>query len=383
MNSGNLVPSDHDRPEPAEAEIQFALVIARMIDTAKNSPDDLRQVIYDLARYKLQEQFTNADAKHVKRTQQALESAIRGVEAFSKQNVAIPSAVAPPPLVALGDPDVAPPAPRRLPPELIHEVPMRPRQWIDRGPRAGVSTPILPWPYAKRTLMMFSIVVGLLAAIQQRERLTFWIQNLPKLEKQIALQEQRPPTPAINDRPPEPPPKKPTPLRPTDYGVYALSNDSLIELQLLPGEPPDIRVAISADLKVPSRTILPNGHPKFIVFRKDIASSVSDHADVRVVAKIYREFAPGVAGKKPSGEDVWVMRNVAFPFRVSPVKDDPQMYELHSADPALELSPGRYALVLKNEAYDFSVEGQPVDPKQCMERIVGSNGTFYSDCKKL
>jgi hypothetical protein len=61
----------------------------------------------------------------------------------------------------------------------------------------------------------------------------------------------------------------------------------------------------------------------------------------------------------------------------------PKMYELHSADPALELTPGRYALVLKTESYDFSIEGEPVDPKQCIERIIGSNGTFYSDCRKL
>jgi hypothetical protein len=76
------------------------------------------------------------------------------------------------------------------------------------------------------------------------------------------------------------------------------------------------------------------------------------------------------------------MRNVAFPFRLSPVSDNPEMLELHSEDPALELTPGRYALVLKTQAYDFSIEGVPTDPKQCIERIASSNGTFYSDCKK-
>ena len=67
--------------------------------------------------------------------------------------------------------------------------------------------------------------------------------------------------------------------------------------------------------------------------------------------------------------------------RSSPLSDNPDMYELHSEDPGLELTPGRYALVLKNQSYDFSVEGQPVDSKQCIERIVASNGTYYSDCK--
>ena len=62
--------------------------------------------------------------------------------------------------------------------------------------------------------------------------------------------------------------------------------------------------------------------------------------------------------------------------------DSPEMYEIHSEDPALELSPGRYALILKNQAYDFTVEGTIVDPRQCIERIVASSGTFYTDCKK-
>jgi hypothetical protein len=57
------------------------------------------------------------------------------------------------------------------------------------------------------------------------------------------------------------------------------------------------------------------------------------------------------------------------------------MYELHSEDPALELTLGRYALIMKTQVYDFSVEGLTVDSRQCIERTVASNGTFYSDCK--
>jgi hypothetical protein len=41
MSSGHLIPSDHDRQEPASNEVQFALVIARMIETVKNSPEDM------------------------------------------------------------------------------------------------------------------------------------------------------------------------------------------------------------------------------------------------------------------------------------------------------------------------------------------------------
>jgi hypothetical protein len=171
-------------------------------------------------------------------------------------------------------------------------------------------------------------------------------------------------------------------LRPTDCGVYAIDNDSLIELRPLPGRAPDIRVAVSAALKMPGHTVRPNGHPKFIVFRRDIAANFSDRAEVRIVARIAREFSAEAAGKKPEDGDTWVIRNASFPFRTSSLPDNPEMYELHSEDPALELTPGRYALVLKTQAYDFTIEGNPVDPKQCIERIVATNGTFYTDCKK-
>src|ERR1700736_6308123 len=87
MTSGDLVPSDRDRQKPASAEEEFALVIARLIDSLKNNPEDMRQAIYELARYKLQEQLPNANAEEKERTQQALETAMRGVEAFSEQHV--------------------------------------------------------------------------------------------------------------------------------------------------------------------------------------------------------------------------------------------------------------------------------------------------------
>jgi hypothetical protein len=69
------------------------------------------------------------------------------------------------------------------------------------------------------------------------------VHDLPKYDRQAApLQSVL----GIADPAPKPLPAKPNPLRPTDYGVYAVGTDSLTELQLLPDRPPDIRVAVSA-----------------------------------------------------------------------------------------------------------------------------------------
>jgi hypothetical protein len=382
MASGDLIPDNHDQSDPASTEVQFALVIARMIDSVRNSPADMRQAIYDLARYKLQEQFTYADEKNIQRAQQALENAIRGVEDFSKQHVNISSLATPP---QVNGPDVGAPASHRPPPAfLISEIRARPYLEISSERLAGVSKLAqFPRPHLRRALAVIAVLVGLSVVMQQRERLLSLTHSLTGFEWQTASEPPHPPVQIASAPVPQPPPAKPAPLRPTDYGVYAISDDALIELPLLPGRSPDIRVAVSAALTVPSRTFLTNGHPKFIVFRRDVASSISDRAEVRVIAKVEREFSAEVAGKKPSdGEETWVIRNVSFPFRSSPVSGNPEMYELHSEDPGLELTPGRYALILKSQSYDFSVEGQPVDPKQCIERIVAANGTYYSDCKK-
>jgi hypothetical protein len=383
MPSGDLIPSDHDLSEPASSEVQFALVIARMIDTVRNSPEDMRQAVYDLARYKLQEQFTYADAKDIRRTEQALESAIRGVEAFSKQQ---PGLAAPPPQIS----EVPPaPAPHMLPPpEWIQRSEAGARPRLEADSAAGVRASSFaraprPWRHARRIAILVAVLLfllGSLVAVQQRGRLALLLRP-PDSARPTAVATPQPPAPVAAA--PAPVPAKPAPPRPTDYGVYAISNnDALIELELLPGRAPDLRVAVSAAIKTPSVAILPNGHPKFIVFRRDV-SSVADRADVRIIAKVAREFSPEIAGKKPAeGDETWVIRNVAFPFRTTPVEDNPEMVELHSEDPALELTPGRYALVLKNQSYDFTVAGAVVDPRQCIERIVSTNGTYYSDCKK-
>jgi hypothetical protein len=394
MAPGDLIPDNHDRSEPASAEVQFALVIARMIDTVRNSPADMRQAVYDLARYKLQEQFTYADAKDIKRTKQALETAIRGVEEFSKQQLNVAPAA---PSSGLDQPDIQQSAPPKVvsllesppmeQPALFEATPIRSRsslRWeivIGAG-RSAASSAL--WPLLKPTTIIITIIVAVLIAFQHRERLVMFTRTFIEHDTQTVSQE-RPPqaqvdmTSAASERTPV----KRMPLRPTDYGVYAVVNDSLNELQLLPGRPPDIRVAVSAALQTPSRTFLAHGHPKFIVFRRDVASNIPDRAEVRIIAKVAREFSVAGAGRKPNdGDDAWIIRNVSFPFRSSPVEGNPEMYELHSEDPALELTPGRYALVVKTQAYDFIVEGEPIDPRQCIERIIASNGTYYTDCKK-
>src|SRR5512147_271597 len=66
---------------PYMQEIEYALILSRMIDTVQEDPAQLRATIYEFARAKLD--VSGADESQRARQAAALETAIQGVEAFS------------------------------------------------------------------------------------------------------------------------------------------------------------------------------------------------------------------------------------------------------------------------------------------------------------
>ena len=93
----------------------------------------------------------------IQRTQQALETAIRGVEEFSRQRISIP----PPPAPQLGD-TLLPHA------FLLRTLTLR----IGSDTKSSSSAPDYPvWPIIKRTAAMLIIVGGIFVGIQERGRL--------------------------------------------------------------------------------------------------------------------------------------------------------------------------------------------------------------------
>jgi hypothetical protein len=350
-------------------EVEFALVINRMIDSIKTDPEHLRATIYELARHKLKEQF--AAEPDIDRLSDALEVAIRGVEAFTinkDQGV-----LTGPQVPRLAAPQVAGLASNGSAGPGV----MDPRGFARPRKSRWYTAPV-------RLLVVLAIV---LAVVVTARRAGVSIDGLQKSGRRVAWLLGGPAPKALADLPQAtaalPPPQK-SPLTPTSYGVYAISEDKLYELELLPGRAPDPRVAISAAILTPSRTTLPDGHLKFVVFRRDSATSAADRAEIRVVAKIGNETTFDAAGKPvvKKADDAWVIRNISIPYRTAPKKEDPDMYEVQSENPETALTPGRYALVLKGQAYDFSVAGSVTDPNQCLERMAATNGQFYSACQK-
>ena len=171
---------------------------------------------------------------------------------------------------------------------------------------------------------------------------------------------------------------------PTSYGVYAVSGRKLIDLGLLPIKVPDPRVAVSAMISSPSETVLPDGHVQFIVFRRDLLNDAPDRVFVRVVARVMRAltFSPDGKANWVNTDGSWAVRGNSYEMKVAPVNGRPEMIIMRAADPNFTFPAGRYALVLKRAAYDFTVEGPVTDLAQCLERTDAVGAQVYSECRK-
>lgn len=179
-------------------------------------------------------------------------------------------------------------------------------------------------------------------------------------------------------------PNKPGFPIPSDYGVYAIAGRQLIELDLLSMRVPDQRVAISPVISTPSRTHLPAGKLEFVVFRRDLANNAPDRVAVRVVAQVVRALTFDAAGRAVTTniDNAWVVRSNSYQMRVAPVADNPEMILLRADPPDLAFPAGRYALVLKGAAYDFTLDGSPTDTAHCLERADALTAPVYTECRK-
>src|SRR5262249_32848845 len=104
---------------------------------------------------------------------------------------------------------------------------------------------------------------------------------------------------------------------------------------------------------------------------------------VRVIAKIMRAMTFNTAGGGNVGGvgDLWAIRNGSYEFRGAPVSENSEVLLIKAENVDFLFSPGRYGLVIKGQAYDFTVAGPITEAAQCLESVKASNGTFYSECR--
>jgi hypothetical protein len=361
-----------NQPPATSLEVDFSLVLARTIKCIKNNPSQLRNAIYELARIKLQNealgQYPQMSILELRRLMLALETAIERVETHSSQD----------------ELDALPPAR-----QLTNAHARRPNHlMVDQSspiPYQSVTARAASVPFISRPQSWFcaaSLIRGGIVAIAMIALCV--IITLPRLgASSTPTVIHRTDTPETSSIRPSAQPQSPGFPLPTDYGVYAISNGQLYELEALRGRVPDQRVSISAPVKTPSRTLLADGRIAFIVFRRDVATSAPDRISVRVIAKVLRAMTFSSAGNADTAmlDDQWAIRGASYEFRVGPVSEHPEMLLIRPEKPDFLFPPGRYGLVLKGQAYDFSVAGSITETVQCLERVEAANGSFYSECR--
>lgn len=389
-------------PSTQQIKTGFIRLLSSRIRAVSDDPQQMREIVYELARVKLMEQFTHADARESRELQQVLERAIKEVErsfarsaASEPPNAAAATASSPPPPAASPAPPPIPASPVSASPtpakdEGAARRPVAPPRSLDQPKRSGTFT------FLVRLAVILLLIAGGSAAVILWPRLKTQMAGLSQSAKpseQVAASPE--PRPAATATPPESETverssdsakdpaaaAQPSMPLPTTFGVYALNEGQLQELKTVPGKIPDRRVAISAAINTPSATTLTSGDVRFIVFRPD-GSVDASVTEVRVVARVSRSMGVDASGKAAmvSAGDSWVIRSMSYPYKVGPVDDQPRMLLLQPEQDGFALSPGRYVVVVKGMGYDFTVAGTVTDPNQCVERINAANGAFYSPC---
>jgi hypothetical protein len=408
-------------PEPNESdsrkdlaakspEIDFAVVLSRVIASIEDDPAQLRNAVYELARIKLRREAwqRNPPLKlgEARQLTLALESAIERVEtiyskyddlkALRSRDRLIESSY-----IEASDATIEPRAPLLI----VNQAPTptadakaqiadAKRFPVFLAPTNGKSLNAeqsVYWPATAplvRTAMVGIFAVALCVILgqfgllgpQAPQTAAPTVQKDAMLEPKLIVQasEQTLQSPA----PVQQPQSSPFPL-PSVYGVYAVSGGQLYELEALAGRVPDQRVFMSTPVKTSSRTVLPDGQIVFIIYRRDVASSAPERVTVRVIAKIMRAMTFDMAGQASlaSVGDTWTIRNVSYELRVAPLSEGPEMLMIRPENADFIFPAGRYGLVIKGQAYDFTVAGRITEAAQCLEGIKASNGTFYSECR--
>jgi len=383
------------------SEIEFAIVLSRVIGSIENDPARLRNAVYELARIKLQTELSQREApidvSEKGDLALALESAIDRVETvYSKHDhlrvlqsldrLTNSSEVDASEITIEGRKSaliIRPPSPHTT------HLPSFSTGVVGDWRKAKPS-----WHWMRAAPLARAAVVAILAvllcAVLYRQ-FGFFGRQAPQPFASVHKIERPQAKPVIQasaddlQLPITTPPSQSLgfPL-PTVYGIYAVSGGQLFELEPLVGRVPDQRVFMSWPVKMASRTVLPDGRVVFIIYRRDAANSAPERVSVRVIAKVLRAMTFNTAGHASTMnvQDTWTIRNISYDFRVAPLGEGSEMLMIKPENEDFVFPAGRYGLVIKGQAYDFTVAGPITEAAQCLEGIKAENGTFYSECRR-
>jgi hypothetical protein len=366
------------------SEVDFAIVLSRVIASMEKDPAQLRSAVYELARIKLQAELS-INVSEKRDLALALESAIQRVESVSSKHDHVRVLQSLDRLTDRSEVRACEVTIERDPVPLIKHLPNLSTRDVDGSRKREASWHWMGAAPLVRAAAVAVIGIVLCAVLdlhfgvfgrQSPQSVVYKVQR-PEAKQVLQASADGVQTPLTTPSPQS----LGFPL-PNVYGIYAVSGGRLHELEPLVGRVPDQRVFMSTPVKTPSRTVLPDGRTVFVIYRRDAANSAPERVSVRVIAKVVREmtFNAGHASTT-NAQNAWTIRNISYDFRVAPLGEGSELLIIRPESEDFVFPAGRYGLVIKGQAYDFTIAGPITEPAQCLEGIKAENGTFYSDCR--
>ena len=371
------------------SEVDFAIVLSRVIASIENDPAQLRSAVYELARIKLQTELS-INVSERRDLALALESAIERVETVSSKHDHVKVLQSLDRFTNRSQVDaceVTIEGRERAP--IIKHLPNFSTRAVDGSRKVESSSHWMGTAPLIRAAVVAVLGIVLCTVLdhhfgifgrQPRQPFASVVHKVERPETKPVIQAS-----ADGVQTPITTPSKQSlgfPL-PSVYGIYAVSAGQLHELEPLVGRVPDQRIFMSTPVKTPSRTALPDGRAEFIIYRRDAANSAPERVSVRVIAKVLRAMTFNTAGPASTTnvQNTWTIRNISYDFRVAPLGEGSELLIIRPESEDFVFPAGRYGLVIKGQAYDFTIAGPITDPAQCLEGVKAENGTFYSECR--
>jgi hypothetical protein len=174
--------------------------------------------------------------------------------------------------------------------------------------------------------------------------------------------------------------------RPAAYGVYAIRDNQLIELEQVQATPVDPRTPDQLQIVKPGRIVSATAKLSFVVFRPDLSSNPPEKVSVRIAARIAHTMNFNSAGKAvvtTPATDTWLIRDQGYNLRATPMRESAEMVMLRLENTEFAFPPGRYELMLGGQAYDFVIAGEVTDLAHCVEGVVTVRGLAFYECKPV
>ena len=354
----------------------FGLVLSRLIETTSNNPAQLRALVYEIAREKLRHETLRMalSREEAKEYFSALEDAIERMEELASremtQTITFQDSSSPTIVDKLSEDAIEifkplPNTPRTedilaAVSELARQLPKAHQGWWPTGSHA--------WQLAGFAILGVIIYLGFAGQFVPNQHLTGGRKDqVPIVEPPVESK------PSVSSGVPV------IPL-PTTFGVYAISQGALYQLEPLPIRIPDKRVLIGPVFKKPSQVMLPDGKVSFVIFRRDLVNAAPEQVAIRVIARIQQDLKFQGGKALLNSEPSWTIRSKSYELPVAPLGEDQQMILIKSDGEDFALSSGRYVLAFNGTAYDFTVDGKISDPAQCLDRVEAAKGTVYTAC---